>query len=579
LERRKMLWRFNGIRRDLSLRRGRMIAGGERPTQRDGKMSSVVYSNMVSILYVFCSVLTSPFPEHDHFTLEDSRDLEGLAYNFVGSYSRNDLERLVKMNGLSSPYILKKKLEHFSDLVDQPYDCCVDSCMAFTGPYSELEKCQICGEDRYDNRGKPHNIFRYLPLIPRLQAFFKSERVINMLQYRQEREPYDGTLRDVFDSDHFQELLDTTVKIDGVEYPHKIGESEWDIFVGFTLDGVSLWRGLGSLKARASTTCWPLAVIIYSFDPKIRTRLEHVFSLGVIPGPHSPKHINSFIFPFHAEARRGAIGIPTYNARLDRIFEMHWYPIFGTADMPALAKANGGKGAGAVAPCQKCPIKGLRDPTKRYGITYYLPHQHPGEGEESQTDYLLDNPKTHQYFKEVWYELTQAATAAEYKRVGQEHGVTCLPLLGLLPSINIPNSFPYGLMHLLFENLAPNMFSHWTGKFKTLEPDHDPYYLDEDTCAIIGQETIGCVRTTPSTMIRAMPDIFLHSTKFTAESWAFWITWLAPYLLQNRLPNRHYQHLLLLVDIIKMATSLEITQETLEKLDASTRQWHAEYEE
>jgi hypothetical protein len=134
-------------------------------------------------------------------------------------------------------------------------------------------------------------------------------------------------------------------------------------------------------------------------------------------------------------------------------------------------------------------------------------------------------------------------------------------------------------MHLLFENLAPNMFSHWTGKFKTLEPDHDPYYLDKDTCVIIGQETIGCVCTTPSTMIRAMPDIFLHSTKFTAKSWAFWITWLAPYLLQDRLPNRHYQHLLLLVDIIKMATSLEITQEMLEKLDANTRQWHTEYEE
>ena len=120
---------------------------------------------------------------------------------------------------------MKKKLEHFSQLVDEPYDCCIDSCMAFAGPYSDLQQCKICGKDRFDNRGKPYNIFRYLPLNPRLQAFFKSERAINMLRYWQECEPYNGTLRDVFDSDHFRKLIDTTVKIDGKEYPHNISKN------------------------------------------------------------------------------------------------------------------------------------------------------------------------------------------------------------------------------------------------------------------------------------------------------------------------------------------------------------------
>jgi hypothetical protein len=289
--------------------------------------------------------------------------------------------------------------------------------------------------------------------------------------------------------------------------------------------------------------------------------------------------MNSFLFPFYSEARLGAIGIPTYHRRLDKMFDLHWYPIYGQADMPALAKADGGKNAGAIAPCQKCPIKGLRDPEVRRGTTYYLPHQRPGDEDDLLTNYLLDNPRTQNFFEEAWYKLTQATTAAEYKKVQQEYGVTCVPLLGLLPSINIPNSFSYGLMHLLYENLAPNMWSHWIGNFKKLEPDHDPYHLDENILATIGEETIGCVHTTPSTMVRAMPNIFLHATKFTAESWAFWITWLAPYLLEGRLPNPHYEHLLLLVDVIKMATSLEITEETLDKLDESVREWHDGYEE
>ncbi|KIM19970.1 hypothetical protein M408DRAFT_311094 [Serendipita vermifera MAFF 305830] len=84
---------------------------------------------------------------------------------------------------------------------------------------------------------------------------------------------------------------------------------------------------------------------------------------------------------------------------------------------------------------------------------------------------------------------------------------------------------------------------------------------------------------TPSWMVRAMPDIHLHSTKYTAESWAFWITWMAPYLLFDRLPDEHYQHLLLLVDIIKAVTSLELEEEGLDILDADVRRWHDQYEQ
>jgi hypothetical protein len=257
------------------------------------------------------------------------------------------------------------------------------------------------------------------------------------------------------------------------------------------------------------------------------------------------------------------------------MFELHWYVLFNTLDMPVLAKLDGRKGAGAIVPCQKCPIKAIQEPGKK---TYYVPHQCPDE-EGSWTDWLLENPRTHAFFEEAWHKLTQMTTITECKEIQQKNGITCVPILGLLCSIDLVKSFPYGLMHLLFENLAPNLVSHWKGQFKNLDPSEDPYVLKEKVWETIGLETVGSIRTTPSWMVRAMPDIHLHATKYTAKSWAFWITWMAPYLLKDQLPMRHYEHILLLADIIKIVTSLEIKEEQLDVLDVMVHWWHAEYEE
>ncbi|KIM20874.1 hypothetical protein M408DRAFT_30008 [Serendipita vermifera MAFF 305830] len=170
----------------------------------------------------------------------------------------------------------------------------------------EYDEDQFTQEDVDDIVALAYNIFRYLPLIPRLQALFTSDRIMDMLQYRQELGPYKGTMHDVFDSEHFRELLDTTVKVDGVEYPHKIGESEGDLRWLYIRRCFAVARTRINQGTRVDDL------------PTLRTRLEHFFSLGVIPSPHSPKHVNSFLYPFYAEARLGIIGIPTFHRRLDR---------------------------------------------------------------------------------------------------------------------------------------------------------------------------------------------------------------------------------------------------------------------
>ncbi|KIM21216.1 hypothetical protein M408DRAFT_110138, partial [Serendipita vermifera MAFF 305830] len=299
--------------------------------------------------------------------------------------------------------------------------------------------------------------------------------------------------------------------------------------------------------------------------------------LGVIPGPHSPKHINSFLHPFVEECIQGVIGIPTYHSQRATMFDLRFYPINGIFDGPAMSKANGCKDSGAILPCHECPIEGIRDRSKK-GSPYYLPHQRPDD-DESQTDDLLANLKTHEYYIDAWRKLSEAETVKEAEEIQREYGIVCIPALGILPSMDIVMSFPFGFMHLLFENNAPGLVQHWKGTYKKISSPDDEYALDEETWEDIGKETADAARTIPALMARATPDIWTQSCRYTAESWAFWITWQAPYVMKDRLPGPHYQHLLLFGKIIKLATSLEITPEMLEELDQSVREWHATYEE
>ncbi|PVF91126.1 hypothetical protein CPB86DRAFT_720040 [Serendipita vermifera] len=132
-------------------------------------------------------------------------------------------------------------------------------------------------------------------------------------------------------------------------------------------------------------------------------------------------------------------------------------------------------------------------------------------------------------------------------------------------------------MHQLFENACPNMVLHWKGVFKDL-PSDEPYVIKEDVWKMIGSESFESARTTPASMVRLMGNVWEAAGKFTAEHWGFWMTWLAPYLFEGRLPQQHYEHLCLFSHIIKTATSLELTEQQIQELENDLKKWHTDYE-
>ncbi|KAG9077339.1 hypothetical protein FRC06_008973, partial [Ceratobasidium sp. 370] len=89
-----------------------------------------------------------------------------------------------------------------------------------------------------------------------------------------------------FDGVVYHDLKGKHVVVDGEELEHNYFELATDIALGLSTDGFGPWK-------KRSSTCWPIILFIYNLPPSIRVKLEHILCLGVIPGPNSPKDINT----------------------------------------------------------------------------------------------------------------------------------------------------------------------------------------------------------------------------------------------------------------------------------------------
>ena len=117
-----------------------------------------------------------------------------------------------------------------------------------------------------------------------------------------------------------------------------------------------------ALGKNKSNSAWPIILINFNLPPEIRTRLENIIPIGVIPGPTSPKDLDSFFFPFVRECAILAHGVHTYDAETRSYFNLHAYPIAFSGDLPAMSKLLCLKGHNGRTPCRFCLIHGVRIP-------------------------------------------------------------------------------------------------------------------------------------------------------------------------------------------------------------------------
>ncbi|QRV83928.1 Retrovirus-related Pol polyprotein from transposon [Ceratobasidium sp. AG-Ba] len=123
------------------------------------------------------------------------------------------------------------------------------------------------------------------------------------------------------------------------------------------------------------------------------------------------------------------------------------------------------------------------------------------------------------------------------------------------------------------------MIKHWTGKFKGFNQGTGNYQLAEDVWKEIGRLTAEATRTIPAAFVGTLPDIALDLTLYKAEAYSFWIQYVAPILLRDRLPEPYYEHFLLMRDIVILSVQLSISSEQVDELQTFVNRWVVEYEE
>ena len=265
---------------------------------------------------------------------------------------------------IGSQFILFRRMGTLSGVKANMYDCCPNSCVAYNDQYLHYQSCPFCGEARFQSNGTPRRQYAYFPLIPRLQGFFQCRDFIDKMSYRASYQSKDGEIRDVFDGQHYQRLMRHRVVVDGVKLNHKYFADPRDIAFALCTDAYLLYK-----RHRRGPSATPILLQNYNLPPTIRTHLKHLLCISIIPGPHQPKDLRSFLAPLDDECAELAYGVSAFDARTRASFQLHAYIVLKLGDIIAIEKFLGIKGHNAIYPCRSCKIRGIRGP----GTNYYVP--------------------------------------------------------------------------------------------------------------------------------------------------------------------------------------------------------------
>lgn len=475
---------------------------------------------------------------------------------------------------LDSLYKLHQLIGELSQVVEDIYDCCVNICCCYTGLKKDLVSCPHCKEPRFDPKGHARQSFRYLPFTSRLKSMFLNKDLATAMNYRSTFDHGDDEINDVFDGFNYQELLREPVIIDGVEQPYRFFSQRYDVAVGLLTDGFQVFK-----RVRGGTaTCWPVALVNFNMPPELRSRLEYVIELGVIPGPNAPIDFNSFLQPFVDECKQMAVGVNAFNAATNKIFTLRVYPISCHGDMQAIKHLMCFKGSNGICPCRSCEIKGIRDKSKTRS-PYYAPLNPPTSFGRNARAWSGGNlpMRTETRIKTQLDAINSATTATARNKLRQQYGINEASILAEIPSIKMTRSFPHDFMHLDLENHGKNLVLKWQGKFK---PDIlGPGEITDGVWECIGQETAAAGATIPATFGRRTPNIWSERHNFTAEDWSFWLVYIAPHVLLGRFKQpKFYKHFMKFNRMLRMSLQYSTTKQEREELRALVIDYVEEYE-
>ena len=490
--------------------------------------------------------------------------------NNAGS-SRDHYENLREIELLDNPERdflsfdqVKRRICHLSGVVPLEYDMCPGSCVAYVGPYRDLDKCPTCKSTRYyPDSSKPQKQFWTVPIGPVIQAFYGSCEIAENMHYLErklaenlETARLNGGTLPVYD--------DTTCGSDLLNawQSGRFGKS--DIALQLSIDGAQLRRDQAS-------DAWVFIWIIHNLPPNMRYKKAFVIPAAIVPGPNKPGEIDSFLFPsLHHVAALQREGLKIFDSYLDTVVPRSTPVIlFSTADSPGSASMSGMVGHTGKYGCRlHCEMPSRH----RKGDSHYFPAMsrpenysvarscHPDVTPADLGKYRRDLPRK---YKMNIHFLLGATTQRNFAARRLAVGLCKQTLFSGLPRqpLPVPNIFTMDLMHLSVLN-DPDLFVKlFTGKLDCFEPDDRStwdwavFHQNPALWTVHGETVFRCIPYLPSSFGRAPRDPAKRiNSGYKAWEYQQYIYGLGPTLFRHILPRRYW------INFCKLVASIRILQ-------------------
>jgi hypothetical protein len=368
---------------------------------------------------------------------------------------------------------IRRRVRNLTGIIPIRDEMCINSCMAFTGPYKDLDTCLKCPEPRYDpvllqssngKTKKPRQSMTTIPIGPQIQALWSHRLSAEKMSYRKR-------ITDaILDQVELPDIL--TDYTEGEDYLTHVAPrlKSHDTILMFSADGAQLYRNKKS-------DCWIYIWVIYDLAPGDRYKKRYVLPGGFVPGPNAPKNFDSFFFSgiYHLSALQRE-GLIVWDARDRQLHRDDPFLFFVTADAVGIADVSGSAGHHARLGCRlMCDLPGRHKP----GTGHYYPAllkpsdcNHPGSSHDDIDINAINSPDDKRYQGDLRL-LLSSTNSDQHAQRRRETGISKPSIFqGLDRILPLPKCFPGDLMHQPVINLCDLLISLWRGQMKVYGTDN-----------------------------------------------------------------------------------------------------------
>ena len=498
--------------------------------------------------------------------------------------------------GILSYYSVKKLVAELTGVIAVYDDMCINSCHAFTGPFSELHSCSICGEARYDvtqsmltGKDVPRQQFCTILLGPQLQALRRSHsgatdmryldqkltHVAEMMDNLQAEGGTDMVYNDIFSGSELQDLVER-LRITGD-----------DTVVSLSLDGAQLYQ---NKKSDTWISIW----IINNFSPNRRYQKTRVLPGTIIPGPNKPKITDSYLYRgihhlFALQRENNGLGLRMWDAFTSRIIESRIILALATADAVGVTEIDGRVGHHGAHGCRLgCQMKGRHKPhTGHYFAVHLKPNNYTvHDCNHPDIDICnLETPSSVDYQQNL-AKVISSRDQHEYEKNRKATGIVKPTILsGLLSDlmIPVPRCFPLDLMHLVFINLGELLIPLWRGTIKCDATDSPTSWewatLTGDVWQAHGRLVADTTPFFPSSFHRPPRNPAEKiSSGYKAIKYFHYLFGLGPGIFHAVLPSKYWKNFCKLVRGIRIIINRSIMGSELQEAHSKLVQFVEEFE-